>query len=77
MARATCNIFNPRVGGAGANGHTIISSPDVGAKYSDIRRQLNVNAIGVGAVSGGGHLHAEHFNVVASIEGNVEQLAIE
>ena len=76
MARSTCNIFNPQVRGARANGYAIVTGADFGVKDCDVRRELDVNSVGVRAVSGGDDLDTSHFDVVASIENYVEQLAI-
>ena len=76
MARSTCNIFNPQVSGAGADGDTIVAGPDSRVEDGDIGGELDVDAVGVGAVSGSHDLHSMYFDVVASTDDHVEYLTI-
>ena len=53
MARSPCNILNPQVRGAKADGYTVVADADFGVKDDDIRRMLDVSFVSVRAVSSG------------------------
>lgn len=76
MARSTSYIFNPQARSGRSDGNTIVAGANLGVEDGDVRRPLDMNAIGVRAVSGGVDLHAFHSDLVAPIEDNVELLAI-
>jgi hypothetical protein len=50
MARATIDVVNMYIGGAGLNGYTVISTSDVGVLNLDVTCVLEVDAVGVRAI---------------------------
>lgn len=52
MTRAACYIFDPKSVSAGTDGDAIVSCGDFSIEDRDGGGRLNVDTIGVGAVSG-------------------------
>ena len=76
MARATGNMFNPQVLGTGADGDAVIAGFDGGTLDDNVSRELDVDAVGVGAVAVGDDFNSLNLNVGAGIYHNVEHLAV-
>lgn len=76
MAWSTCNVFNPQISGAGADGDAIVTGLNFRVEDGDVGGHLDMDAVGVGAVSGGHDLHALRFYVLASLDHYVEHLTI-
>ena len=76
MAWSTCYVFNPQVRRARADGDAIIAGTNFGAENSDVGGHLDMDAVGVRAVSGCCDGNALCLDVLASIEHYVEHLAV-
>jgi len=76
MARSTSHIFNPQTWGTGANRYTVVTCSNPRIQYGDTGWWLNVNTIRIRAASGGRDFDSLHFDVLATIDDNVKQLAI-
>ena len=76
MARSASDVFNPEIGGPGADGDAVVAGGDLGVENGDSGGGLDVDAVGVGTVSGGRNPNSLHLHVVAPIEHYVEHLAV-
>lgn len=77
MTRTACHAFDPEVLSARTNGDAVVSSSDGGVEDGNISRQLDVDAVRVGAVTIGDQLHSSHLHILAMIYYHVEHLAIQ
>lgn len=76
MARATPNALDPQVLSTRANRDAVIPSGDVRVKNQDVRRELDMDSIRVGAVAVGLHSQPLNANIPAPVYGDVEHLAV-
>lgn len=76
MAGTARQALDPQVLGAGADGDAIVAGFDGGVEDGNVLRVLDVDSVGVGALSGGDHPHSSHLNVLAVVHGHVEHLAV-
>jgi len=77
MSWSTCNVFNPQVSGSRAYGDAIISGSNFGVEDGDVGGHLDVDAVGVRAVSVGQDLHSLHLHILTSVEHYVEHLTVQ
>lgn len=76
MAWATLNVGDVDVRGGVTNGDAVIAGGNVARHYLNVGGAGYVNAIGVGAVAGGGDAEALGMEVGAAHHTNVEELAV-
>jgi len=76
MSRSTCNVFNPQITGTRTNWYTIITGSNFGVDDGDVGGHLDVDAVGVWAVSGCHDIYTLRFYILASIERYVKHLTI-
>lgn len=76
MSWSTSNVFDPQVSGSRTNGDAIIACSNFGVDDGDVWWHLDMDAVGVGAVSIGQDLHSLQLHVLASIEHYVEHLTV-
>ena len=76
MARAANNVVHVHLGGAGANGDTVVAGGNISMADTNIIRIPNVDAIGVGAITGSHNCQILNYHVVASINKNMDCVAV-
>lgn len=77
MAGSTCNVFDPQIICARAYGDAIVTGPNFGVEDGDVGGHMNMDAVGVWALTGGDNIYPLRFNVLATIEHYVEHLTID
>ena len=77
MSRSASDVFYPEIAAARADGDTIVACPDLGVEDGDTGGGADMYAVSVGAGPGGRHLHALHLHVLATVDDDVEDLAVE
>ena len=77
MAGPTCDILHPEVGSTGTDGDAVVTGLDLGVDDRDAGRQLDVDAVGVGAVTGSRDPNSLEFDLFAAVDHNVEHLAVQ
>ena len=76
MARATNNVLNPQVLGAGADGDAVVPGSDGGVLDDDIGGELDMDAVGVGAVAARNDVDPLKAHILGGVYHNVEHLAV-
>ncbi|RRT56261.1 hypothetical protein B296_00024064 [Ensete ventricosum] len=76
MSWAASDLFDPDVGGSFANGDAVVAGLYAGVDHGHVARFLDVDAVGVGAVSRGADGRALYLDAAAAKDGDVEELAV-
>lgn len=76
MSGAADKVFNPQTLSAGADGDAIVAGSNPGVEDGDVRRELHVDAVCVGAGTGGSDPYPLHFHVLAAVDDDVVQLTV-
>lgn len=77
MARTARDVFNPNVVATMAHRDAVIASTHDGVRYSDGVRQMDVDAVSVGAIPRRRYVNGLHRDVTASIDGHVKHLTVD
>lgn len=77
MSRATFDVFHPQVPGAGSDRYAVISGPDGATGDGDAGRALDMDSVCVGALVRGDDLHIPNSYILATIDHQVAQLAVD